>query len=379
MASAIHDLMPEQREIQALCREFAEKEIRPISLAVDEADTEMPWEIWYKAAELGLTSFMLPEEYGGGGMTDVLHRVPRPGGALLGLRRDRQPDHLERLLRRAGARARHRASRSGAGSSRSASRRPPLGAWRRPSRRPAPTRPRCQTTADASRRRLRPARPEDLDLERRRRRATTSSSRPSRRGRGSKGITAFLRREGRRRAVLRRADAEDGPAGDRQRRDVPRGRALARGPTARRRGPGLLRPHAHVRPVARHPRCFGDRHGSRAALEYAVEYAKERVAVREADRRAPGGRVPARGHGHSGRCGAPARLARGTEARRGRGGAARGGDGEAVRGSRRRCGARGRPCRRSAAGATRASTRSRSGCATRSSRRSRRALRTSSA
>jgi acyl-CoA dehydrogenase len=39
---------------------------------VDEADTEMPWEVWYKASALGLTSFMLPEEYGGGGLTDCL-------------------------------------------------------------------------------------------------------------------------------------------------------------------------------------------------------------------------------------------------------------------------------------------------------------------
>ena len=70
-AGTLTELTPEQREIQALCREFAEREIRPISLAVDEADVETPWEIWYRAAELGLTSFMLPEEYGGGGMTDV--------------------------------------------------------------------------------------------------------------------------------------------------------------------------------------------------------------------------------------------------------------------------------------------------------------------
>ena len=69
--STIVELTPEQREIQAVCREFAMNEIRPISLAVDEADTEMPWEVWYKAADLGLTSYMLPEEYGGGGMTDV--------------------------------------------------------------------------------------------------------------------------------------------------------------------------------------------------------------------------------------------------------------------------------------------------------------------
>jgi acyl-CoA dehydrogenase len=65
------DLTPEQRDIQELCREFAAREIRPIAAAVDEADTEMPWEIWHKAAELGITSFMLPDGYGGGGMTDV--------------------------------------------------------------------------------------------------------------------------------------------------------------------------------------------------------------------------------------------------------------------------------------------------------------------
>ena len=71
VAHDILDLSPEEREIQAVCREFAQKEIRPVSLAVDEADTETPWEIWYKAAALGLTSFMLPEELGGGGMTDL--------------------------------------------------------------------------------------------------------------------------------------------------------------------------------------------------------------------------------------------------------------------------------------------------------------------
>ena len=72
VASEPFGLSDEQREIQALCREFAQREIRPISQAVDEADTEMPWEVWYKAAEVGITSFMLPEELGGGGMTDCL-------------------------------------------------------------------------------------------------------------------------------------------------------------------------------------------------------------------------------------------------------------------------------------------------------------------
>ena len=66
------ELTDEQREIQALCREFAAKEIRPISLAVDEADIEWPREVWRKASEIGLTSFMLPAEYGGAGMTDCV-------------------------------------------------------------------------------------------------------------------------------------------------------------------------------------------------------------------------------------------------------------------------------------------------------------------
>src|SRR5215210_7672468 len=54
------DLTPEQDEI------------RRVSAAVDEADVEVPWDVWHKAAALGLTSFMIPEELGGGGMTDVL-------------------------------------------------------------------------------------------------------------------------------------------------------------------------------------------------------------------------------------------------------------------------------------------------------------------
>jgi acyl-CoA dehydrogenase len=66
------ELTPEQEEIRRLCRDFAANEIRPVSLAVDEADTEVPWDVWSRAAAIGLTSFMLPEELGGGGMTDCL-------------------------------------------------------------------------------------------------------------------------------------------------------------------------------------------------------------------------------------------------------------------------------------------------------------------
>ena len=66
------ELTDEQREIQALCRSFAEREIRPISLDVDQAEDGIPAPLWEQAAGLGLTSFMLPEEYGGGGLTDCL-------------------------------------------------------------------------------------------------------------------------------------------------------------------------------------------------------------------------------------------------------------------------------------------------------------------
>jgi acyl-CoA dehydrogenase len=65
-------LTDEQREIQRVCREFAAREIRPAAAAIDEADVEHPAALWDQAAALGLTSFMLPDALGGGGMTDCL-------------------------------------------------------------------------------------------------------------------------------------------------------------------------------------------------------------------------------------------------------------------------------------------------------------------
>ena len=65
-------LTDEQREIQRVCREFAAREIRPAAAAIDEADIEHPAALWDQAAALGLTSFMLPDTLGGGGMTDCL-------------------------------------------------------------------------------------------------------------------------------------------------------------------------------------------------------------------------------------------------------------------------------------------------------------------
>ncbi|MGO4204670.1 acyl-CoA dehydrogenase family protein [Rhodococcus sp. TAF43] len=64
-------LTVEQREIVKLCRDFAEKEIRPRGREVDEADVVTPVDIFAKAAQVGITDFMIAEEFGGGGMTDV--------------------------------------------------------------------------------------------------------------------------------------------------------------------------------------------------------------------------------------------------------------------------------------------------------------------
>ena len=74
MATTQYDPWPvttEQREIVKLCRDFAEKEIRPRAREVDEADVVTPVDIFQKAAQVGITDFMIAEEFGGGGFTDV--------------------------------------------------------------------------------------------------------------------------------------------------------------------------------------------------------------------------------------------------------------------------------------------------------------------
>jgi len=65
-------LTDEQRDIVELCRDFALTQIRPRGRDVDEADTESPVDIFKMAARVGITDFMIPEEFGGGGFTDVV-------------------------------------------------------------------------------------------------------------------------------------------------------------------------------------------------------------------------------------------------------------------------------------------------------------------
>src|SRR6185503_20208912 len=60
-------LTDEQKELRALAREFAEKEIRPKAAEYDEHSTH-PVDVIAKAHEVGLMNPHLPEEYGGMGL-----------------------------------------------------------------------------------------------------------------------------------------------------------------------------------------------------------------------------------------------------------------------------------------------------------------------
>ena len=60
-------LSDEQKAIQALAHDFAEREIRPVAAEFDESE-EFPYEVVKKAHRLGLSpAAFLPEEYGGQG------------------------------------------------------------------------------------------------------------------------------------------------------------------------------------------------------------------------------------------------------------------------------------------------------------------------
>ncbi len=60
-------LTEEQKELRALAREFAEKEIRPRAAAYDEASTH-PADVIAKAHDVGLMNVHIPEDYGGPGL-----------------------------------------------------------------------------------------------------------------------------------------------------------------------------------------------------------------------------------------------------------------------------------------------------------------------
>ncbi|WP_406109579.1 acyl-CoA dehydrogenase family protein [Streptomyces sp. NBC_01003] len=68
-------LSAEQHDFIRLARDFAAAQIRPRARAVDDARTESPLDLWDKAARTGLAAFMIPAEFGGGGVTDMVTQV----------------------------------------------------------------------------------------------------------------------------------------------------------------------------------------------------------------------------------------------------------------------------------------------------------------
>src|SRR3990172_12982439 len=60
-----------ERELVSLARVFAEREIRPVAAEHDRTE-EFPWDVYRRAAEVGLTAYDLPEALGGGGVDSVL-------------------------------------------------------------------------------------------------------------------------------------------------------------------------------------------------------------------------------------------------------------------------------------------------------------------
>src|SRR5512142_534552 len=64
---------PDLDALLATARAFARDEMRPVALAYDESE-EYPLEVLRRAAEVGLTRYDLPAEYGGGGVERLRDR-----------------------------------------------------------------------------------------------------------------------------------------------------------------------------------------------------------------------------------------------------------------------------------------------------------------
>ncbi|HKW93451.1 MAG TPA: acyl-CoA dehydrogenase family protein [Methylomirabilota bacterium] len=67
-------LTPEQQEVRALARDFAEREVAPVIRHFDEAQ-EFPHEILNKLAGTGLLGALVPEEYGGAALDYVSYAL----------------------------------------------------------------------------------------------------------------------------------------------------------------------------------------------------------------------------------------------------------------------------------------------------------------
>ncbi|MBU3202033.1 acyl-CoA dehydrogenase [Clostridium estertheticum] len=68
------NLNEEQKDLQTMFREFAEKEVKPLAHEIDEEE-RFPQETVKKMAELGIMGIPFPEEYGGSGIDYLAYTV----------------------------------------------------------------------------------------------------------------------------------------------------------------------------------------------------------------------------------------------------------------------------------------------------------------
>jgi len=68
------DLNDQQKMIQKMVREFAEKEIAPVAAELDKKE-EYPTAILNKMAKLGLLGIMIPAKYGGAGLDTISYTI----------------------------------------------------------------------------------------------------------------------------------------------------------------------------------------------------------------------------------------------------------------------------------------------------------------
>jgi len=64
------ELNEQQKMIQKMVREFAEKEVAPIAAELDEKE-EYPTKTLEKMAKLGLLGIIIPQEFGGAGLDTI--------------------------------------------------------------------------------------------------------------------------------------------------------------------------------------------------------------------------------------------------------------------------------------------------------------------
>src|SRR2546421_6170885 len=73
-APMVFDLTDEQRQIQQLARDFANREVKPVAEDLDR-EHRFPYEIVKQLGELGLMGIPYPEEYGGGGAGNLAYAL----------------------------------------------------------------------------------------------------------------------------------------------------------------------------------------------------------------------------------------------------------------------------------------------------------------